>query len=657
MIADNPLNWYEAGLPTRERKVRGHFSTPPQLVEDMLDACGYTPDQDLSQLRVLDPACGSGNFLVGATKRLILSGQYARHATQTIATSIQRNIWGFDPDPVSCFLTEMHLHATYTHTISPSSQKTQISPLHIHQADALTLRWDETANVDLFLANPPYLAAKNNDLSGYRVMQSSGQIDSYLLFMRLALRVTRPHGWIGLVLPDPFLARTNASQTRRCLLAETTIHHLWHLAGVFAAGVGAVVIVAQKCLPKSFHAICWQRERWPTFLKQRVQQTSAIFDGYTVGTPLAASAAPIKPLSVRNKRSMHASSINAQPYTQTDAASGVPTVGQDPSCNRALSADAASGVPTKSGYVAQTLLLNQPCAELRYLLNEVQGTLVERLHNQFQSTNGQQHLRPLDDFVVIRRGEEIGKDHPLLNQVREYSDQAGEAISLARQGISQAGQATPLQQGIAIASQPGEWLPVLRGGVDIRPYSTPVGQHWIARGTIRKSLERYFTPKLLIVKSAGRLQAALDLHNHVVLQTLYTLYLRSQQPTQGKQTLHEKIQAQQQEDELYFLLALLNSRLLEEYVYILHTAYKWVQPQIEQHVLAQLPIPISVNMDEKSLISKLARQLMYTCNQKDSSIELKNQYNELYEEQERAICALYTAALVDEVRNLQAINT
>ncbi len=77
----------------------------------MLDACGYTPERDLSQLRVLDPACGSGNFLTGAIKRLMTFGQRAGHSEQVIATSIQRNIWGFDPDPVACFLAEMHLSA------------------------------------------------------------------------------------------------------------------------------------------------------------------------------------------------------------------------------------------------------------------------------------------------------------------------------------------------------------------------------------------------------------------------------------------------------------------------------------------------------------------------------------------------------------------
>jgi len=65
------LSWYEVNLPLGERKRRGHFSTPPALVESILDACGYTSEANLTHVRVLDPACGSGNFLVGAAQHLL----------------------------------------------------------------------------------------------------------------------------------------------------------------------------------------------------------------------------------------------------------------------------------------------------------------------------------------------------------------------------------------------------------------------------------------------------------------------------------------------------------------------------------------------------------------------------------------------------------
>lgn len=207
----------------------------------------------------------------------------------------------------------------------------------------------------------------------------------------------------------------------------------------------------------------------------------------------------------------------------------------------------------------------------------------------------------------------MGKEHPLLKEV------------------------PPQEEGNHLP-----YYPVLRGGIDIKPYSPPIAQCWIPLTAIRKPLERYTKPKLLLIKSVGQLQATLDLHSHVVLQTLYMLYLRPQYPTQGAENAHAHIQTQQQEDELYFLLALLNSHLLQEYVYILHTAYKWVQPQIEQHVLAQLPIPIPTDTCAKAQIISRARLLMQARSEKNAVTELQSEYNELYEEQERAIRMLYT---------------
>src|SRR5579859_5646141 len=166
------LDWYETGLSPDERKRRGHFSTPHALVDQILDACGYTTSADLRHLRVLDPACGSGNFLARAALRLyeVLAAQGL--SQQEIGAHIQNNIWGLDPDPVACFLAEMQVRTTLNAVCGMPS-------LHIHQADSLALSWQPCA--DLLVANPPYLAAKNTDLSHYHRARSRGQADSYLL--------------------------------------------------------------------------------------------------------------------------------------------------------------------------------------------------------------------------------------------------------------------------------------------------------------------------------------------------------------------------------------------------------------------------------------------------------------------------------------------
>ncbi|GAC1301504.1 MAG: hypothetical protein NVSMB27_41790 [Ktedonobacteraceae bacterium] len=560
-VQKGQLGWYEATLPLQERRSRGHFSTPPLLVEHILDACGYTPDKDLTNIRVLDPACGSGNFIAAAARRLLAFATHTHLPAQESISLVQHNLWGFDPDPISCFLAQMQLSAAIENEIgtrqssnTPATGRAQeITPtlLHIHQADGLALPWSEPC-VDLFLANPPYLAAKNTDLSGYRSAQRRGQVDSYLLFLSLGLQIVRPHGWLGLVLPDPVLARTNAAAERTHLLKAFTIHHLWHLSGVFSAQVGVAVIIAQKSPPKSQHHLSWVREKW--------------------GTRGAKGLAP-----------------------------------SDPTTNGRGERPCAPTVP-------QSLFLKQPRAEFRYLLSTGQGPIIEQLRTCLDETPGtSSRFAPLADFLSLRRGEELGRTsshlmhHPTL--VPTGAITCDDIHCRCHKGM----------------------YPILRGGKDIRPYGTPCGQWCIAREAITKPLERYLSPKLLVVKSTGHLQATLDLQGHVALQTLYLLHLKEKDAGV---------------DDLYFFLALLNSRLLQQYVYMLHTAYKWVQPQIEQHVLARLPIPIIAPGQKKEIIEH-AKLLVRACSQSGTVVEWKEELQNLYEEQERAVCRLYNSYLED----------
>ena len=547
-ILEKQITWYEASLSLQERRGRGHFSTPPWLVEHILDACGYTPDSDLRATRVLDPACGSGNFLAAAAHRLVSFVTRTGLPQEECAALVQRNLWGFDPDPVSCFLSEMQLSAAVTPSVGSVDTSMPITVAatrwHIHQADGLALQWPEPC-VDLFLANPPYLAAKNTDLSAYPTAHRRGQADSYLLFLNLGLQIVRPGGWLGLVLPDPLLARTNAASERARLLKEFTIHHLWHLSDVFTAQVGAVVIIAQKSPPRSQHQVAWKREKW---------------------------------------KHITAAASNAQPIPLTSPASTV----------------------------SQSLLLHQPCAELRYLLSNEHGSILERLQSYLASTPASSSaLAPLNEFVSISRGEEFGRKSSYLMQ-----------------------QETSNSRNVEPSWSPSDttllpYFPLLRGGKDIRPFRPPHSCWWIAREAIAKPLERYLSPKLLAVKSTDRLQAVLDLQGHVALQTLYLLHLRKQDAPV---------------DDLYFFLALLNSRLLQRYVYVLYTAYKWVQPQIEQHVLAQLPVPF-VTASEKEAVIARSKLLVHACSPPGSVVEWKKNARDIYEEQECALSALYNALL------------
>jgi hypothetical protein len=65
-----------------------------------------------------------------------------------------------------------------------------------------------------------------------------------------------------------------------------------------------------------------------------------------------------------------------------------------------------------------------------------------------------------------------------------------------------------------------------------------------------------------------------------------------------------------------------------------------VQPQIEQHVLARLPIPI-VEQEQRQQVIERAKSLVRACSKSGAVVEWDADITRMYEEQERAICALY----------------
>ena len=275
--------------------------------------------------------------------------------------------------------------------------------------------------------------------------------------------------------------------------------------------------------------------------------------------------------------------------------------------------------------------------------------MIERLRRALEeaSENDQHRLAPLGQFVAISRGEELGRG---AGEIRRFDGDArameqgtGAMASIAPTLDSERhegrGDACHRPGNPDNTLRPGDssehrgcehqdWWPVLLGGVDIHPYYTPAAGAWIARAHVKKPLARYLAPKLLVVKSTDRLQAALDRQGHIALQTLYLLHLKNTGDA----------------DDLYYFLALLNSRLLREYVYVLHTAYKWVQPQIEQHVLARLPVPLATPARKREIIER-AKQLARACGAAGAVVEWDDTLQHAYEEQERAISALYNAAL------------
>jgi len=89
---------YQYLVPQQVRHKLGEYYTPDWLAELLLDEVGYDGN---AVKRVLDPACGSGTFLVLAIRRAKDYGRTHRHPPAEIGKRIVANIWGFDLNPLA----------------------------------------------------------------------------------------------------------------------------------------------------------------------------------------------------------------------------------------------------------------------------------------------------------------------------------------------------------------------------------------------------------------------------------------------------------------------------------------------------------------------------------------------------------------------------
>jgi type I restriction-modification system DNA methylase subunit len=89
---------YQYLVPQEVRHKLGEYYTPDWLAELLLNEVGYDGN---TLKRFLDPACGSGTFLVLAIQRAKEYGKKHKEPPLETAKRIVANIWGFDLNPLA----------------------------------------------------------------------------------------------------------------------------------------------------------------------------------------------------------------------------------------------------------------------------------------------------------------------------------------------------------------------------------------------------------------------------------------------------------------------------------------------------------------------------------------------------------------------------
>jgi type I restriction-modification system DNA methylase subunit len=110
-IVGDPLGTlYQRYFDKETRKALGEFYTPKEVVEYILDAVGYE-GRSVIDKRLLDPACGSGTFLVEALRRYLKASEQVAEEDgwSRILEKLCNEycIAGFDIHPFATFMAQM----------------------------------------------------------------------------------------------------------------------------------------------------------------------------------------------------------------------------------------------------------------------------------------------------------------------------------------------------------------------------------------------------------------------------------------------------------------------------------------------------------------------------------------------------------------------
>ncbi|RHW26126.1 methyltransferase domain-containing protein [Nocardioides immobilis] len=195
-----------------ERRSRGAFYTPPELVDWILDRA-LVPGTST----VLDPACGTGHFLVAAARRVGV-----------------RAVHGSDLDPEAVRIARLRLQAE-----DPSVPAEEIQA-RVRVADGLTA-WDGVG-FDAVVGNPPFLGQLKRRTAGQRGGLGA-YTDTSAAFLHRSLGLAAPGGTVALVQPLSVLGARDAGPVRAAAAAAGAVTDLWVSARPVFRGTSVLACV------------------------------------------------------------------------------------------------------------------------------------------------------------------------------------------------------------------------------------------------------------------------------------------------------------------------------------------------------------------------------------------------------------------------------
>jgi hypothetical protein len=232
-------------------------------------------------IRICDPACGSGVFLLSAASiihKLIKKLNYDKSSID-LKFKIINNLYGFEINDSAIKLSKLNLLSWFYHD-NPARLKELLTVLNSNLKLQNSLINIKTSNFNMIIGNPPYGNILRSSHKNYLKREEIFYNDIYCAFILKAIRWTE--SIIAFLVPKSFLLRQGYIKFRNNLLSKSNLLKIYDIGpNLFKKATNEVQIVIYEKrgnTPKDLRVYNYPNEEITSYKDQEVDSLRICFN-------------------------------------------------------------------------------------------------------------------------------------------------------------------------------------------------------------------------------------------------------------------------------------------------------------------------------------------------------------------------------------------
>lgn len=217
---------YQSIQSQENRKDAGQYYTPNKVVNFIIDKIEINLSKN-KELRIIDPACGSGQFLILAYDKLLEQYKNIGVNENTAHKNIvEKHLFGVDIDPIACVLAKANLILKNPFI----SVRPNIFTNDFLKKDYGLIEKDPFEQIykqfDFVVGNPPWGASLTKENKKYfEKYYEIGEVglNTFTLFIERSFDFLKEKGRLGFLMPEAYLKIKVHQPSRKQILSRAEI--------------------------------------------------------------------------------------------------------------------------------------------------------------------------------------------------------------------------------------------------------------------------------------------------------------------------------------------------------------------------------------------------------------------------------------------------